>query len=161
MSEDDDTLDEPIDSPPNRTVVALYRALASMQAHCDQLQRAIADLEGPGVERFASDAAYQWLVARATLKHLASLDGDQSLYVEPARRSVDAASAMLSKLLRFAVREFKSAHVRRTLAPLRLSVAIGVDGVPTGQAEDPSRQAPDLQRVSDVRETQEVCDADT
>jgi len=139
MPEDDDTLDGPIDSPPTRPAVALYRALASMHACCDQLQRAVAARDGASVERNASDATYQWLVARATLRHLASLDGDQALYVAPARRAVASASEMLSKLLRFAVRQIKRVEVRRTLAPLRLSVAISIDGLAAGPVEEQCR----------------------
>lgn len=161
MPEDDDTLDGPIDSPPNRPAVALYRALASMQAYCDQLQRAITARDGPSVERNASDAAYQWLVARATLRYLVSLDGDQALYVEPARRAVASASEMLSKLLRFAVRQIKRVEVRRTLAPLRLSVAISIDGLAAGPVEDQRRRVPDPQRIPDVEKAQEVASSDT
>lgn len=153
MSEDDDTLDDPIDFQPTRPVVALYRALASMQGRCDQLQCAIAALEGSGVERAASDTAYWWLVARATLRHLASLGGDQVLYAESAGRSVASASEMLSKLLRLAGRKIKSSQVRRTLAQLRLSLAIAADGLPRPPADERCARAPDLRRVSDARET--------
>lgn len=153
MSHDDDTLDEPIGSPPVRPVVALYRALATMQGRCDELQRAIVAPDGFGVERTASDAAYWWLVARATLKHLASLGGDQVLYAESAARSVASASEMLSKLLRLAGRKIKSSQVRRTLAQLRLSLAIAADGLSAPPPDERCAQAPDLRRVSDARET--------
>jgi hypothetical protein len=153
MSQDDDTLDEPIGSPPLRPVVALYRAISTMQARCDQLQRAIAAPDSSGVERTATDAAYWWLVARATLSRLTSLDGDQALYAESAGRSVASASGMLSRLLRLAGRKIKSSQVRRTLAQLRLSLAIAADGLSAPPPDERCAQAPDLRRISDARET--------
>lgn len=153
MSEDDDTLDEPINFLPARPVVAVYRALGTVQDRCDQLRRAVTAFDHLGVERTASDASYWWLVARATLKHLASLDDDQALYVEPAGRSVATAADMLSNLLRLAARQIKSSLVRWTLAQLRLSLAIAADGLPKGPAEQRCARATDSPRASDARET--------
>jgi hypothetical protein len=152
MAADDDTLDEPIEAAPRGPVVAIYRALATMRGRCDQLEKTITALDGSGAEQVAGDAVYRWLVAMASLRRLASLEYDQERYVAPARNAIDAASRMLAQRLRRAAHQIRIPQVRRTLAQLRLCLAIAADDRSIARAGDRRARGCDVQHESEPGE---------